>query len=383
MMWISKEMLQTGSSVPAAKSMRAWFRSRFQSSAEYQDVLNALAAYDMPAEALWLIGVVGPDPDAVVQVRGPLFGKHIFVGGRLCFHGPVKVSGVVCAAALIKANKSLEAEGGVMAGAHINVREVLKSAGQIVAGTDISVGDAIEAGQTVKAGGGIKCRGSVDVQDAIVAGGGLTLGWGRVRKDIKSAGDIEATYLQSIEGGISSGGSIRCTNDIEASRSIIAASDVDIGYLHSEALVAGGHLLCRGMISVDGAVRVRGDILAKSSIFTGEDVVSGGSIQSIRGVIESQHGAIRAQGSIEAAGAVIARGGIEAGGSVISRANIVSGEGIRAGGVLQCGPKFAVFAGLAVRVSEWEKKALISASCSSAKIISGVPRFSTENDLVS
>ena len=139
-----------------------WFLRRFpDGEAEYQDVLNALAEDDRPADAAWLMNHAGPDRESVLEVEVIADCKHFFASGRLVIKTSATVAG------------QLTAGDGIEAGEGINAGEGIKAGTYIEAGTCINAGDGIKAGWGIKAGEGIKAGLGIEAGEGIEAGGGF------------------------------------------------------------------------------------------------------------------------------------------------------------------------------------------------------------------
>ena len=153
-----------------------WFLSRFpDGEAEYQDVLNALAKDDRPADAHWLMDHAGPDREAVLEVKVITDCKHFFAAGRLV----IKTSATV--AGWLRAGGSIKAGGRIKAGWGIKAGEGIKASGSIKAGWGIEADGSIKAGWGIEADWGIKASGSIEADGSIKAGEGIKAG-----EDIKA-----------------------------------------------------------------------------------------------------------------------------------------------------------------------------------------------------
>lgn len=137
-MKITKDQLKCWN---ACKDGYGWFLRRFpDGEAEYQDVLNALAEDDRPADADWLMNLAGPDREAVLEVDVIADCKHFFAAGRLV----IKTSATVCRR--LRAGCGIEAGRGIKAGCGIEAGDGIKASEGIKAGCGIKAGDGIEAG---------------------------------------------------------------------------------------------------------------------------------------------------------------------------------------------------------------------------------------------
>lgn len=119
----------------ACKDGYGWFLRRFpDGEAEYQDVLNALAEDDRPADADWLMNHAGPDRESVLEVEVIADCKHFFASGRLVIKTSATVAGQLTAGDGIEAGTCINAGEGINAGTGIN------------AGLGIKAGFGIESG---------------------------------------------------------------------------------------------------------------------------------------------------------------------------------------------------------------------------------------------
>ena len=198
-MKITKDQLKCWN---ACKDGYGWFLRRFpDGEAEYQDVLNALAEDDRPADADWLMNLAGPDREAVLEVDVIADCKHFFAAGRLV----IKTSATVCRR--LRAGCGIEAGRGLKAGCGIEAGEGIK------AGWGIKAGEGIEAGAGIKAGRGIKAG------DGIKAGCGIKAGWG-----------IKAGYGIKAGCGIEAGDGIKASEGIKAGCGIKAGDGIEAGW---------------------------------------------------------------------------------------------------------------------------------------------------------
>ncbi|HNC91670.1 MAG TPA: hypothetical protein PL000_22290, partial [Anaerolineales bacterium] len=91
-----------------------WFLRRFpDGEAEYQDVLNALAEDDRPADADWLMNHAGPDRESVLEVEVIADCKHFFASGRLVIKTSATVAGQLTAGDGIEAGTCINAGWGI------------------------------------------------------------------------------------------------------------------------------------------------------------------------------------------------------------------------------------------------------------------------------
>ena len=110
----------------ACGEARREFAKRFPEGAEYQDVLDALAAENNFEWAYWLMHAAGP-VDTVLEV------EELTAEASLFFAGKVIVKGAIEVAKWILAGGGIEAGGGIKAG------EGIEAGGGIEAGNDFGI----------------------------------------------------------------------------------------------------------------------------------------------------------------------------------------------------------------------------------------------------
>ena len=142
-MRITKDQLR---SWEACRAGYEWFLRRFpDGEADYQAVLDALAADDRPADANWLMDRAGADATAVLEVEAIGDTTHLFFAGRIVVELGAVLSGWLRAGDGIKAGWGIKAGDGIHAGQGIN------------AGLDINAGWGIKAGDGIETGEGWAC----------------------------------------------------------------------------------------------------------------------------------------------------------------------------------------------------------------------------------
>jgi hypothetical protein len=126
------------------------FQDRFadvfgESGADYQAVLDYLAADDYAQWARWLMSAAGPT-DKVMRITGDLITeKSIFYSGSILVTGEIK-------------SKYLFAGEGIKAGMGIEAGTGIKAGWGIEAGRGIKAGDGIKAGEDWGIYAGVKLR---------------------------------------------------------------------------------------------------------------------------------------------------------------------------------------------------------------------------------
>jgi hypothetical protein len=147
-MKITNEMLKGWG---ACSDGYAWFNKHFPTGeAEYQVILDALAADDQPQYAHWLMDHAGADRNAVLEVDAIVNCKNLFFAGRIVIKGSATI------ARWLRAGTGIEAGEGIKAGWGIKAGEGIKAGWGIEAGEGIKAGWGIEAGEGIKAGWGIE-----------------------------------------------------------------------------------------------------------------------------------------------------------------------------------------------------------------------------------
>ena len=161
-----------------AESLLA-FEHKFPNGAEYQEVLDALAAEDRYDWGSWLLRV-GGNTNAILEVDELITKTSIFFAGKIIVKGTLKTtkwllsSGSIVTDGDIKAGEDIKAGGDIEAGWDIEAGEDIKAGRNIKAGWSIVAGWGIEAGRGIEAGedfgiyAGLKIRISLKSQYAIV-----------------------------------------------------------------------------------------------------------------------------------------------------------------------------------------------------------------------
>ena len=145
-----------------AESLLA-FKHRFPNGAEYQEVLDALAAEDRYDWGSWLLRV-GGNTNAILEVDELITEASIFFAGKIIVKGILKTtkwllsSGSIITDGDIEAGWGIEvgediyAGGSIETGRNIKAGWVIRAGGDIEAGWDIEAGEDIKAGRNIKAG---------------------------------------------------------------------------------------------------------------------------------------------------------------------------------------------------------------------------------------
>ena len=141
-----------------------YFKENFGESADYQAVLDKLAADDRVSDARWLLDNAGSDKDAVREITETPATRHVFAAGRLEIKIDISVAGCVFAGSGIKAGLGISAGEGIKAG------EGISAGWGISAGKGIKAGEGISAGWGIKAGFSIRCKRALSARLRIFAG---------------------------------------------------------------------------------------------------------------------------------------------------------------------------------------------------------------------
>ena len=149
-----------------AESLLA-FKHRFPNGAEYQEVLDALAAEDRYDWGSWLLRV-GGNTNAILEVDELITEASIFFAGKIIVKGILKTTKWLLSGGGIKAGESIEAGWGIESGESIEAGGGIKAGGRIEAGENIEAGGRIEAGWDFGIYAGLKIRISLKSQYAIV-----------------------------------------------------------------------------------------------------------------------------------------------------------------------------------------------------------------------
>lgn len=200
----------------------------------------------------------------------------------------------------------------------------------VESGGDINVVDGIETEFGIKVCGSIVAGEYIRVGDYIDVGRSIEPGW-----DVSAGGNIEAGWDIKAGNGITSGG------NIEAGWSIKAGWDIKAG----KGIMAGCGVKAGWSINAGDGIAAGNGIVAGEYITSGEYIIAGDGIVAGKGVIAGR--------------------GIKAGDSIEAGEDIIAYEDINVG------DGYCIFAGLHVKINEWDKLARVTAKNKPANLISG------------
>lgn len=149
-----------------AESLLA-FEHKFPNGAEYQEVLDALAAEDRYDWGSWLLRV-GGNTNAILEVDELITKASIFFAGKIIVKGILKTTKWLLSSGSIVTDGDIEADWGIEAGEDIYAGGSIETGRNIEAGWVIKAGRGIEAGEDFGIYAGLKIRISLKSQYAIV-----------------------------------------------------------------------------------------------------------------------------------------------------------------------------------------------------------------------